>query len=95
MPRGMKVTADKASIATRRGQLEAELARLADAEKQLTEAERDAGRSTLLSALGRVRVGVMDKAAARAIARAIEAEGGNALAARLASAEVGVGASES
>ena len=85
MPRGVKAAVDLDGLAARRAKLEAELAQLAEAERTAREAERDQGRKVLLAALGKVKIGAMDREDAKAIARALETMGGAELAARLAS----------
>jgi hypothetical protein len=71
MARVKKQVGDLASIAEKRDRLKAELARLDEAERAVIDAERDAGRGALLAALGRVKIGPMDRKQAAAIAHAI------------------------
>lgn len=71
MPRAKKQSDDLASIMQQRERLRAELAELDEAEKAVREAERDAGRSVLMSALSRVKIGRMDRKEAAVLARAI------------------------
>ena len=61
------------AIAHERARLQAELAKLDAAEKAAMEVARDAGRETLISALGKVKIAAMSKADARSIAQAIGA----------------------
>lgn len=83
MPRGVKATVDYHDIASRRAKLEAELAELAKAEKTAREAERDKGRTMLLTALGKVKIGAMERGDAQIIARSIETLGAAQIAAKL------------
>ena len=71
MARPKNVAGDLETISAERQRLFAELARLDEAEKAAIEAERDAGREALLSALTKVKIARMDRAQAKAIAHAI------------------------
>ena len=82
MPRLQKL-ADLDAIDARRAALRAELADLDDRAKAAEQAARDAGRSTLLGALDRVRIAELSKNDARSIAKASEQYGGKAVAAYL------------
>lgn len=84
MPRARKV-ADLAEIEARREALRAELAQLDDQARAAQQAARDAGRSTFLAALDRIKIGALSKGEARTIAEAIAQHGGRAVAERLAS----------
>ena len=86
MPRAKKIEGNLEAITARRAALEAELAEVHDAERRAREAERDAGRDTLLTALGKVKIARMDRSEATAIAKAIEKLGGAKVAAKLVSA---------
>lgn len=72
-------------IAAERTRLQAELARLDEAEKAAREVARDAGRETLLGAMGKVKIGAMSKDDAKAIATAIATLGGGVAARKLTS----------
>ncbi|QQV79398.1 hypothetical protein H5J25_20130 (plasmid) [Sphingomonas aliaeris] len=76
---------DLASIEARREVLRAELADLDTRAKAAEQAARDAGRSTLLEALDRVKIAAMSKHEARSIANAIGQYGGKVIAAQLSS----------
>ena len=84
MPRPQKLS-DLNAIDARRAALRAELADLDERAKAAEQAARDAGRSTLLAALNRVRIAELSKNDARSIAKAIEQHGGKAVAAHLSS----------
>lgn len=84
MPRAKKIEGNLDAIAARRAALEAELAEVTEAERRAREAERDAGRDTLLGALAKVKIARMDRSEATAIARVIEKHGATAVAAKLA-----------
>lgn len=75
MARPRKIGGDLAIISAERARLQAELARLDEAEKVALEIERDAGREVLLAALDKVRIARMDRGQAKAIAQAISALG--------------------
>lgn len=85
MPRAKKIEGNLEAIAARRAELEAELAEVAAAERRAREAERDAGRETFVTALGKVKIARMDRSAATSIAKAIEKHGGAKVAEYLAS----------
>lgn len=85
MPRAKKIEGNLEAITARRVALEAELAEIAAAESRAREAERDAGRDTLLGALAKVKIGRMDRSEATAIAKAIEKHGATKIAEKLAS----------
>ena len=70
-------------IAAERARLQAELARLDEAENAARDIARDAGRETLLGALGKVRIGAMSRDDAKAIATAIASLGGGEAARKL------------
>ena len=76
MARSKKPTGNLNMIASERARLQAELARLDEAEKAALEVARDAGREMLLAALARVKIAAMGKAEAKAIASAIGTLGG-------------------
>ena len=75
MARPKKIGGDLATISAERARLQAELARLDEAEKVALETERDAGREVLLAALDKVKIARMDRGQAKAIAQAISALG--------------------
>jgi hypothetical protein len=75
---------DLGAIEARREVLRAELAELDERAKAAEEAARDGGRSVLIAALERVKIGTMDKADAKAIASAIAQRGGKVVASQLA-----------
>jgi len=75
MARPRKIGGDLATISAERKRLQAELARLDEAEKVALETERDAGREVLLAALDKVKIARMDRGQAKAIAQAISALG--------------------
>src|SRR3546814_10309301 len=87
MPRAKKIEGNLDAIAARRAELEAELARVTEAERRAREAERDAGRDVLLAALGKVKIARMDRSEATAIAKAIEKHGAKRIAEKLRSEE--------
>lgn len=78
-----------AAIQARREALAAELAALDERAKAAELAARDAGRPTLLAALGRVKIAAIDKADARLIASAIAKHGGKTVATHLATLSAG------
>ena len=80
-----KKVAELEAIEARREALRAELAQLDDQAKTAQQAARDAGRSTLLAALDRVKIAGLSKSEARAIANAIGQHGGKAVADHLSS----------
>lgn len=84
VPRAKKIEGNLEAITAKRIALEAELAEVASAEHRAREAERDAGRETLLTALGKVKIGRMDRSEATVIAKAIEKLGGAKIATKLA-----------
>lgn len=84
MPRPQKLV-DLPAIEARREALRAELAALDEQAKAAEQAARDAGRSTLLAALDRVKIAALSKQEAKSIANAIGQHGGKAIAAHLAS----------
>lgn len=75
MARPRKIGGDLATISAERARLQAELARLDEAERVALETERDAGREVLLAALDKVKIARMDRGQAKAIAQAISAFG--------------------
>ena len=75
MARPRKIGGDLATITAERARLQAELARLDEAERVALETERDAGREVLLAALVKVKIARMDRGQAKAIAQAISAFG--------------------
>lgn len=79
MARTRKVV-ELAAIEARREALRAELAHLDEQAKAVEQAARDAGRSTLLAALDRVKIAGLSKSEARAIANSIGQHGGKAVA---------------
>jgi hypothetical protein len=83
MARMKKGDNDLAGIEAKREMLKAELAKLNDAEKRVRQATLDAGRSVLLAALQKVKIGKMEVADAKAIAKAIETLGGSVIAQKL------------
>ena len=83
MARPKKTEGNLDAIAAERARLKAELSKLDALEKQARQAASDAGRSTLLAALERVKIGSMSKAAAKVIAVVIAAEGGDGVAKKL------------
>src|SRR3546814_8362704 len=83
MPRAKKIEGNLDAIAERRAELEAELARVTEAERRAREAERDAGRDVLLDALGKVKIARMDRSEATAIAKEIEKHGAKRIAEKL------------
>ena len=83
MARPRNVGGDLATIAAERARLQAELARLDEAEKAALETERDAGREFLLAALTKVKIGRMDRAQAKALAQAIGSLGASDLLERI------------
>lgn len=68
MPKLKSSPASIDSIGEQRARLQAQLAELEKTEKRLRDAERDAGRKVLVSALGRVKIMDMSRDEARAIA---------------------------
>ena len=85
MPRAKKTEGNLEAIAAKKEALLAELAELTEAERRAREAERDAGRDTLLASLGKVKIARMDRSVATAIAKAIEKHGAEKVVAKLAS----------
>ncbi|MET3762113.1 hypothetical protein [Sphingomonas sp. UYEF23] len=85
MARTSSKTDDLATIEARRESLLAELAALDEQAKAAELARRDAGRSILIAALDRIKIGPMDKADAKAIATAIGHHGAKNVAAHLTS----------
>lgn len=83
MARTRKVV-ELATIEARREALRAELAQLDEQAKAAEQTARDAGRPVLNAALERVKIAAIDKADARAIAKAISNHGGKAVASQLA-----------
>lgn len=83
MARPRKVV-EIAAIEARREALRAELAQLDEQANAAELAARDAGRPVLTAALERVKIGAMDKSAAKAIASAITKHGGESVARHLA-----------
>lgn len=75
---------DLQAIKAERTKVEAALEELMRREKEAEEALRDAGRPTLLSALGKIKIGDMGRDEAKAIAAAIAKHGGSKVAATLA-----------
>lgn len=84
MARTRKVV-DLAAIEARREALRTELAHLDEQAKAVEQADRDAGRSTLLAALGRVKIAGLSKNEARTIANAIARHSGKTVAEHLTS----------
>ena len=84
MARTRKVV-ELAAIEARREALRTELAQLDEQAKAVEQAARDAGRSTLLAALDRVKIAGLSKNEARTIANAIARHGGKTVAEHLAS----------
>jgi hypothetical protein len=76
MVRPKKVGSDLESIVAERARLEAQLAELANREKEAREAARDAGRPVLLGALEKVKIGELTRQEAKTIATAIGKLGG-------------------
>ena len=87
--RSLKTSDDLESIIARRTALEAELAKVLEAEALAKEAARDAGRSLLLSALEKVKIGALSRREATTIARALERLGTSGVVARLSDPETG------
>lgn len=85
MPRTATKTADLTTIQARREALRAELTALDERAKAIESAAKDSGRPVLLTALERIKIGMVDKADAKAIASAISDHGGAAVARHLAS----------
>lgn len=71
MPKPARKMSSLTAIENRRAALRSELAALDQQAREAEEAARDAGRDTLFAALGRVKISAMEKADARAIAKAI------------------------
>lgn len=84
MPRAKKIEGNLEAISAKKEALLAELAELTEAERRAREAERDAGRDTLIGALGKVKIARMDRSDGTTIAKAIEKHGGAAVAEKLA-----------
>ena len=80
MPRPNKIEGNLDAITAKRAALEAELAKVTEAERRAREAERDAGRDVLLGALAKVKIARMDRSVATAIAKAIEKHGSTKIA---------------
>lgn len=80
MPRPKKIEGNLEAITAKRAALEAELAKVTEAERRAREAERDAGRDVLLGALAKVKIARMDRSVATAIAKAIEKHGSTKIA---------------
>ena len=80
MPRAKKIEGNLDAITAKRAALEAELAKVTEAERVAREAERDAGRDVLLGALAKVKIARMDRSVATAIAKAIEKHGSTKIA---------------
>ena len=80
MPRPKKIEGNLDAITAKRAALEAELAKVTEAERRAREAERDAGRDVLLGALAKVKIARMDRSVATAIAKAIEKHGSTKIA---------------
>lgn len=85
MARSSSKPADLATIKERRERLQAELAELDAQEKAAEAAARDAGRTILIAALDKIKIGAMDKAEAKIIATAIAKLGGKVVADQLSS----------
>lgn len=85
MARGSGKSDDLAVVTARRDALLAELAQAEEQVKVAEQAARDAGRPTLLAALGRTKIAAMEKADAKTIADAIGLHGGKVVAERLTS----------
>ncbi len=75
MPRAKRIEANLDAITAKRAALEAELAKVTEAERVAREAERDAGRDVLLGALAKVKIARMDRSVATVIAKAIDKHG--------------------
>lgn len=82
MTRPQKLTGLTA-IEARREALRAELAELDEKARAAEQAARDAGRTTLLAALERIKIADLSKHEARTIANAIAQHGGKAIADQL------------
>lgn len=80
MPRPKKIEGNLDAITAKRAALEAELAKVTEAERRAREAERDAGRDVLLGALAKVKIARMDRSVATAIAKEIEKHGATKIA---------------
>jgi uncharacterized protein involved in exopolysaccharide biosynthesis len=80
MPRPKKIEGNLDAITAKRAALEAELAKVTEAERRAREAERDVGRDVLLGALAKVKIARMDRSVATAIAKAIEKHGATKIA---------------
>lgn len=87
MPRGKRQDDDLDALNAIEAKLTEQLADITRRKSAAHDRARDAGRASFLSALDRVKVGPMEAGSARAIAKAIEALGGDAIAARLANGE--------
>lgn len=87
MPRSVSKPNDLSTIEARREALRAELAALDDQAKAAELAAKDAGRPTLLAALGRVKIAAIEKSDARTIAAAIGQHGGKVVAEHLTKLE--------
>lgn len=80
----MAKSPDLTTIRQERAKVEAMLAEILQREKDAEAAHRDAGRPMLLAALERIKIGAMDRPAAKIIAAAIADHGGAKVAAALA-----------
>lgn len=67
-------------IRQEREKVEAMLADILKREREAVEAQKDAGRPALLAALGKVKIGPIERADAKAIANAIAKHGGEKVA---------------
>lgn len=75
MAKPSKTPSQVTAIDEEMARVEARMAELKLAKKRALEAEQDKGRPVLLAALGKVRIGAMDKDQAEAIAKAIGRHG--------------------
>lgn len=71
---------DLDGIRQEREKIEQMLAEVQRREREAIEAQKDAGRPTLLAALGKVKIGAMQRPDAKAIADAIAKHGGDGVA---------------
>lgn len=78
---------DLNDIQNQRAKLQEQLEALDKREKEARDALRDAGRPSLLAALDRVKIGSMDRNAAKAISRAISIHGGDKVSAWIEAGE--------
>lgn len=85
----MAKSPDLTSIRQERAKIEAMLAEIVQREKDAEAAARDAGRPMLLAALGRIKIGAMERSDAKAIAAAIDQHGGAKVATALTALAAG------